>query len=188
VNGLWLSLALAASLSAAPPAGKPSPTESKLALIENDQARPGSRIQFGQAELNTYIRDKIPEVVPQGVRNPRVEIAAGKASGHALIDFSKLGRPAGDSMLWKLLGKLIEGERPVSVTAAVTSANGTATVDLQQVTISGNTIEGRPLKLLVDTFFLPLYPDAKIGEPFALRHNVESIELVPGSAQVRLRP
>jgi hypothetical protein len=165
----------------------PLTTKQKLELIESEHAAPGSKILFPQSEINSYLVTEIPHVVPQGLRAPKLQLTAGKAYGTALVDFSKLRHASQDSLGWSILGRLLEGERPVAVTAKVTSANGTATVDLEKVQISGNAISGRPLRLLLEMFVYPLYPEAKVGEPFALQHGVDRIEVLPGAAQVLMK-
>jgi hypothetical protein len=182
-----LAFALATAGQLAYSGGRLLTTKQKLDLIESDHAAPGSRILFPQSEINSYIVSEVPRVVPQGLREPKVQLAAGKAYGTALVDFSKLRHGDQDSLGWTLLGRLLEGERPVAVTAKVTSANGTATVELEKVQISGSAISGRPLRLLLEMFVYPLYPEAKVGEPFALQHGVDRIEVLPGLAQVLMK-
>jgi hypothetical protein len=55
-------------------------------------------------------------------------------------------------------------------------------VYVQQVTISGISARGAVLDFLIEHFLLPFYPDAKIGRPFQLKHNVDRLEI--GSAGV----
>jgi len=51
--------------------------QAKIGLIEDDLARPGSRIWISAAELNAYIRVAAVEAVPQGLREPRVALGQG---------------------------------------------------------------------------------------------------------------
>ena len=62
----------------------------KIDLIEDDRAAPGSRIWLSVAELNAYVRIEAAKVVPQGLRNPRLELGQGSATGSALVDFLKV--------------------------------------------------------------------------------------------------
>jgi hypothetical protein len=77
------------------------------------------------------------------------------------------------------MARLLDGERPVRVTARVTSSDGQATVDVQQVEISGMSIDGPMLNYLIDNYLRPTYPTAKIGEPFRLGHRIERLEVKP---------
>lgn len=103
-----------------------------------------------------------------------------------MVDFLKLRHAQGESTPW-LISKLIEGEKFVRVNARIQSANGRATVYLQRVEISGLGVSGSTLDFLIRTFFLPLYPNAKINEPFELQDGVDRIEVVPEQARVVIR-
>ncbi len=72
-------------------------------------------------------------------------------------------------------------------TASIQSANGRATVHLVRVEIGGLAVSGATLDFLIDTFFRPLYPDAKIDEPFELSDRVERIEVTPAEARVYIK-
>src|SRR5271169_6899657 len=122
---LYCSTALI--LSAADPLYESA--ERKLDLIESGQAKPGSTIVFTLAEVNAWARVSVPEIVPQGIRDPRVELEAGSANGYALIDFLKMREGGRASSNW-LISRLIEGERPVKVSVSVHSSGGRCTVDL----------------------------------------------------------
>jgi hypothetical protein len=155
----------------------------KFSLIERDTLRPGSRVVLTPAELNAYARREIAEVAPDGVRNPRLELGPGTATATALIDFGKLrraeGKPPG-----RLMSMLLDGEHPVTITARIRSAGGTATVDVQQVDVDGIVIEGRLLDFLVHNYLIPAYPNAKVGEPFELGHRIERLDVQPSAVGV----
>ena len=105
----------------------------KIDSIDGDRLKPGARVELTPRELNAYAE----HYVPQGVRNPQVQVTAPEtATGSALVDFGKLQRSMGHPPGW-LLSKLLDGERPVSVTARIRSAGGQATVEVQRVQVSG---------------------------------------------------
>ena len=85
------------------------------------------------------------------------------------------------------LRKLLEGGREVAVTTRIRSGGGQATVDLQRVEISGIAIEGPTLDFIIDNYLKPNYPDAKIGQPFALHKHVDRIEVARGVAYIITR-
>jgi len=121
------------------------------------------------------------------VRDPQLRATARDlATGAALVDFGKLERTAGRQPGW-LMSKLLDGERPVSVTARIRSSAGRATVDIQRVEISGIVIEGRTLDFLIENFLLPMYPDAVIGKPFELGHGIDRIDVSPSAVAVLIR-
>lgn len=155
----------------------------KFSLIEKDHLRPGSRVVLTPAELNAYARQEVAEAAPGSVRNPRLELGAGRATAHALIDFGKLRRAEGKPPGW-VMAYLLDGERPVTVTARIRSANGMATVDVERVEISGVALEGRLLDFLIRNYLLPAYPDAKVGEPFRLGHRIERLDVQPSAVGV----
>jgi hypothetical protein len=157
----------------------------KIDLIEEDRAAPGSRIWLSVAELNAYARIEAPKVVPQGLRNPRLELGQASATGSALVDFLKV-RELGGPPPSRLLAWFLAGERPVRVKATIESGRRRATVTVQQVTVSGMTAGGAVLDFLISNFLLPFYPQAKIGQPFDLKHGVDRLEVSPAGVNVFL--
>ena len=163
-----------------------SSVRKKFALIENDRLKAGSRVTLSQRELNAYVEQQVPLVAPQGVRQPRVELGSGAATGSALIDFLKLRSAQGKPPGW-LMRQLLQGERPVAVTAQIQSGGGRATVNVQRVEVSGVVIEGRMLEYLIQNYLLPYYPEAKVGEPFELSHRIDRIDIQPARVDVILK-
>ena len=152
----------------------------KFDQIENERLRPGTRVDFSPGELNAYAVHEVPD----GVRNPQLQLVSpGVATGTALVDFAKLRRSQGAEPGW-LLSTLLNGERPVSVTARIRSANGQATVDVQKMEISGMTIDGSTLDFLIQNVLMPLYPDAAVGKPFDLGHRIEQVNVRPGGVSI----
>ena len=152
----------------------------KFDLIESDRLRAGSRVELSVRELDAYAEREVPE----GVRNPRLQLVApGVAMGTATMDFGKLRRALGYQTGW-LMSKLLDGDRPVSVTARIHSAAGHATVDLQRVEISGVAADGRTLDFLIQNIFLPLYPNAVLGRPFELGHRIDKLDVAPAAVAV----
>ena len=127
----------------------------KLDIIQSGKAKPGSVFVFTSAELNAWVRVKAPMIVPEGLREPRLELGNGSATGYALVDFLKLQHGAGIETNW-LISKLIQGEKRVLATASIQAANGHATVHLVRVEIGGLAVSGATLDFLIDTFFRPL--------------------------------
>jgi hypothetical protein len=84
------------------------------------------------------------------------------------------------------MAKLLDGERPVSVTARIRSDAGHATVDVERVEISGVIVDGRTLEFLIQNFLLALYPNAAVGRPFELGHNIRKLDVQPRGVTVFL--
>jgi hypothetical protein len=151
----------------------------KFGQIETDRLRPGARVTITPREIDAWVAHE----APAGVRNPRLELQSGVAKGAALIDFGKVRRAQGHPPGW-LMAKLLDGERPVTVTARIRSGNGQATVDVERVEISGIAIDGGTLDFLIQNVLLPMYPDAAVGRPFQLGHRIDRLDVQPGSVGV----
>ncbi|HUJ50555.1 MAG TPA: hypothetical protein VLW25_10160 [Bryobacteraceae bacterium] len=158
----------------------------KIDLIQSGHARPGSVVVFTVAELNVWGRAKAVEVAPEGLRQARLELGNGTATAYALVDFLKLRHAAGIETNW-VVAKLIEGEKPLKVMASIQSGHGRATVHLTRVELGGIAVSGAPLDFLIQTFFMPLYPDARIDQPFELADGVDRIEVTPAEARAYIR-
>lgn len=159
--------------------------ERKLDHLESGRARPGSVIVFTPAEMNAWARGRVPQMY-QGIRNPSVQLGAGTATGSAFVDFLKMRQSDGLATN-SLIAKLIEGERPLKASIQLDSGKGRATVHLTRLEISSVAVTGAPLDFLVNEFFLHLFPDAKLNQPFELRDNIERIELRPDGVRVTIR-
>ena len=151
----------------------------KFAQIESDKLKAGTRVTLTPREIEAWVGKE----APNGVRNPRLELQSGIAKGNALIDFGKVRRAQGYQPGW-LMSKLLDGERPVSVTARIRSGGGKATVDVQSVEVSGLTVDGGMLDFLIQNFLLAMYPDAVVGKPFELRHRIDRLDIQPGAVGV----
>jgi hypothetical protein len=155
----------------------------KIDLIEADRLRQGARVTLTYPELAAWAAHEAPD----GVRQLRIQAdARGNATGSALIDFAKVRRAQGQAPGW-LMAKLLEGERPVSVTAHVRSSGGHATVDVQRVEISGVVIDGSTLDFLIQNILLPVYPTAAIGRPFELGHRIDRFDIAPAAVAVVIK-
>lgn len=147
---------------------------------------PGSRVTFTQREINTYVQAEMETAIGPGVRNGHIEIGAGNiVRGTLDIDFLKVRQAHGDPPGW-MLSQLLAGERPVAITARVTSSNGHARVDLVRVEISKVAAEGRTLDFLIENFVLPTFPEIIVDRDFQLGFGIDRIELRPGVAIVVL--
>jgi hypothetical protein len=157
----------------------------KFDQIAKEQLNPGARVSLSPRELNAYAEHEVNRAVPDGIRNPKVELGSGVATGTAMIDFAKVRTAQGNPPGW-FMSRLLSGEHPVSVTARIQSAAGKARVDVQRVEVSGIPIEGQVLDWMIDNYLRPRYPEAKIGQPFELGHRVERVEVKPSGVSVHI--
>jgi len=155
----------------------------KIELILSGQAPAGASISLSPQEINAYAQGRPSELGLEGIRNTRVELGHGEATGTALVNFVKLRRSQGLETGW-LLGKLLEGERPVLATVKVHGAAGRLRLDVERVAIGGIAIGGDALDFLIEKFVLPLYPDARIGAPVEMGYRIERIDVRPGGVNV----
>lgn len=160
--------------------------ERKLDMIEARGVPRGGAVRFSAAEINAWARVKVPEIVPEGMRDQRVELGNGTATGYALADFLKMRQGKGQSTNW-LISKLIEGERPLTVSVRLESGAGRCIVRLTRVEISHAVANQTVLDFLIKTFFMPLYPDAKIDEPFDLEYDMDRIDILPSGVVVTIK-
>lgn len=158
----------------------------KLDAIEARHVKRGSTVTFTPEEINAWARVKIPETVPEGMRDGRVELGTGTATGYAVVDFLKMRQGKGVSTNW-LISRLIEGERPLRVSVRLESGGGRCTVFLTHVEIGRAVANQTVIEFLVKTFFAPLYPDAKIDEPFDLDYDIDRIDIRPSGARVTIK-
>lgn len=156
----------------------------KLERIEMGQAVPGSVTVFTQAEINAVLRGSVSPMV-EGVRNAQVQLGTGTASATALVDLLKMRR--GEGAPNPLIAMLLDGERPVKVNVRIESGHGTATVFLTSVEISGVAASGRMLDFLVNQIFLPVFPDARINQPFELRDDIDHIDVRPDGVRITMQ-
>lgn len=157
----------------------------KLNLIDSGHARRGSVIVFTPAEMNAWARGRVPQMY-KGITDPGIQLGTDTATGTATIDLLKMRQAEGVTTN-SFIAKLIEGERPLKVSVQLESARGRATAKLTRLEISGVAITGAPLDFLVNQFFLKLFPDAKVNQPFDLRDNIDSIQLRSDGVRVTIK-
>jgi hypothetical protein len=175
---VFLLLAAAGALAAV--SSDAASARRKFEAIEAGRLPPGSRVDLSMRELNAWVA----EALPDGVRDARLTVTSpGVATGTALIDFGRLRRAQGYSPGW-LMSKLLDGERPVSVTARIQSGGGTAKVDVERVQVSAIELDGRTLDFVIQNFLMPMYPNAAVSRPFELGYRIQSLDVRPGTVGV----
>ena len=95
------------------------------------------------------------------------------------VDFLKLRKAAtGQEPGW-VMKNLFSGERPVVVTARLTSRAGKARVDVERVEVSGVPLEGRALDFVIDDYIRPTFPTTKVSEWFQLGYHLDHVTISP---------
>ncbi len=158
----------------------------KVERIIAERAAPGSTIHLSLEEINALVRGKIREKKIEGISNPRVELGEGRGTWSGTVEFAKLPQLASlrDNFL---VGSLLQGSKPVAATLRLQSGGGRATIDVEQVKIGDTEFSGSILGFLVEKLVLDDFPNAKIGEPFPLEHNVDEIRLRPDGILIKIK-
>lgn len=160
-------------------------TKDKFDSITSEQSPPGSVIVFTADELVVFARQEMDQRKLEGIQKIGLRFGEGTANANAMVEFAKLPQFESLSSNW-LLASLLSGEKPVTVDLQVDSADGLATILVRKLKISETEFEGGTLDFLVENLLHAVYPDARIGEPFELDHNVEQIRLRPSGAHVKI--
>ena len=158
----------------------------KIDEIESGRAKANGVYLFTAVEINAYAREELPQVVPKGLRNPSLELAANRAIGSALMDFLQMQHAQGVKMNW-LMEKLLDGERPVRAVIESQTKDGQAIIYLRRLEISGVAASGTVLDFLIRNFFRPLYPNAHINEWFEMGHNINHVDVRPDAVRVYIK-
>jgi hypothetical protein len=143
-------------------------------------------VTFTPREIDAWARVKVPETVPEGLRDSRIELGQGVASAYAIADFLKMRQAKGQQPNW-FMQKLLEGERPLKISVRLESGGGRCTVYLTRVEVSNIAANATVLDFLIKTFFMPLYPDARINEPFDLDYDIDRIDIRPSDIRVTIK-
>ena len=180
----WLLFAVTASvLFAADPLADSA--QKKLDSIADEKLKRGAVVVLSPQEINAWLHEKAVKAFPEGLRNEHVDLGSGTVDGSALVDLMKIQK--GKSSMNALIGRLIEGERPLKISIRVESSNGRATVFLTRVELSGVAMDGSILEFLIKQFIQPRYPDIKINQPFDLDYNIDHIEIQPSGVRVLIK-
>ena len=159
--------------------------QKKLDSIADEKLKRGSVVVLSPQEINAWLHEKAVKAFPEGMRNEHVDLGSGNVDGSALVDLLKIQK--GKSSINALIGRLIEGERPLKISIRVESSNGRATVFLTRVELSGVAMDGSILDFLIKQFVQPRYPDIKINQPFDLDYSIDHIEIQPAGVRVVIK-
>jgi hypothetical protein len=159
--------------------------QKKLDSIADEKLKRGAVVVLSPQEINAWLHEKAVKAFPEGLRNEHVDLGSGTVDGSALVDLLKIQK--GKSSMNALIGRLIEGERPLKISIRVESSNGRATVFLTRVELSGVAMDGSILEFLIKQFIQPRYPDIKINQPFDLDYNIDHIEIQPSGVRVLIK-
>jgi hypothetical protein len=142
--------------------------------------------EIGEEEVNLFLRNESLGPLPEGIESPWIRFEDSLAVVGAMVDIDKFRANLPDSMLFQLLS----GRVPVEITARLTGEKGVGKLDLQRVVLSGVELPASLVALLAQAEsakqFLPT--GFRIGEPFDLPFDLDSIQCRVGAVLMRQRP
>jgi len=145
----------------------------KLQHIESNAAaaRPDpSPTVFSEQEINAYFTSGEIKL-PAGVQSVRFQGQPGVVIGNARVDFDAL--KAGRHSSNPLLG-MFSGVHDVEVNAAAYGRGGQGVVHVNSVSLDGVEIPNFVLKLFVDKYIQPRYPNIGLDSRFALPDQIDT--------------
>ena len=141
--------------------------------------------EFQEAEANEYLRAQ-GATLPEGVESPWIRFEDGTTVVGATVDLEKFRANLPPSMLFQLLS----GRVPVEIQARLEGDKGVGKLDLARVLLGGMELPASLVSALAQSeraaLFLP--PGFRMGEPFELPYDLESIRCRSGSVLVQQRP
>jgi hypothetical protein len=141
--------------------------------------------EFPEAEANEFLRAQ-GATLPEGVESPWIRFEEGTTIVGATVDLEKFRANLPPSMLFQLLS----GRVPVEIQARLEGDKGVGRLDLARVLLGGLELPASLVSALAQSErasqFLP--PGFRMGEPFELPYDLESIRCRLGSVLVQQRP
>ena len=152
-----------------------------------EQGAPESKdFEIEEKEANDFLKQQGAAGLAEGIENPWVRFEDSFAIVGATVDLEKVRPALPDSMLFQLLS----GRVPVEVTARFSGDGGVGELQVERVLLSGVELPLTVVEMLTsDVKQVPFLPEGfRLGEPFALPYNVESVKLQAGAVKLRQRP
>src|SRR3989304_7707931 len=141
--------------------------------------------EIQEAEANGYLRAQ-GATLPEGVESPWIRFDEGLTVVGATVDLEKFRTNLPNSMLFQLLS----GRVPVEITARIEGVSGVGKLELVRVLLGGLELPASLVSAMAHSEsasqFLP--PGFRLGEPFELPYDLESIRCRLGSVLVHQRP
>ena len=138
-----------------------------------------------EAEANDYLRAQKADL-PEGVESPWMKFQEGIAVVGATVDLEKFRANLPDSMLLQLL----RGRVPVELEARFEGTKGMGTLDVQRVVLGGIDLPETLVETMSksETANRILPPGFRLGEPFELPYDLETIRCRVGAVHLHQRP
>lgn len=127
---------------------------------------------FTSDEVNAYIASGDVDL-PEGVKSVRLDGQPGIITGFARVDFDQIEEGRGGSS--NPLLAIFSGTHDIVVEAHAQARNGEATVHTDSVSLDGVVVPRFVLKLFVEKYIQPKYPDIGLESHFKLENRVDTV-------------
>lgn len=180
-------VALFLTLALEPPAANDGLEQKleELRLRYENGSREAKDFEIQEVEANDYLRAQKADL-PDGVESPWMRFQEGTTLVGATVDLEKFRANLPSSMLLQLL----KGRVPVEIEARFEGAKGIGTLVLERVVLGGIGLPETLIETLAQSEtanqFLP--PGFRMGEPFELPYDLESIQCRLGLVLLQQRP
>jgi hypothetical protein len=161
--------------------------QKKLAAIMTRAEKPPSkptaplRTSFTDREANAYFKLFGPDILPDGLLDPRVAIDdGGKVRGRAIVDIDTAWKDRNWLFSW------MTGKVEIVAVGTLKSANGKGQFAIESTTLGGVSIPVSVLQTLVSSYSrTPESPRGfQLDQPFTLPASIRSVETRKGAATV----
>jgi hypothetical protein len=157
----------------------------ELRIRYENGSKEAKDFEIQEAEANDYLRAQKADI-PEGVESPWMRFQEGTTLVGATVDLEKFRANLPSSMLFQLL----RGRVPVEIEARFQGDKGMGKLELQRVTLGGFDLPESLVESLAqsETANRVLPPGFRMGEPFELPYDLETIQVRQGSVLLQQRP
>lgn len=144
------------------------------------------RTSFAEAELNSYLRFKMPEQLPVGLTDPAISlIGRDRVSARAVIDLDVV-REKRSSGSWFDPTSYLSGRIPIAAIGAVRTGDGKARFEVERVEVSGVAVPRSLLQQIVAFYTTSDQRPggASLDDTFEMPAQIRQIDVQAGLAVV----
>jgi hypothetical protein len=148
---------------------------------ENDpkHKRGSSRVEVGEAELESYLLYSLKEDIPAEVDSADVQLSQDTVALDTQITFSSnaTGNPVTDA--------LVGGTHNLFIKGKMVAQQGTGKFDLQDVRVDGIPVPNVLINSLIKRYVKPKYPEVDLNEPFDVPWGIQEVKVEEGKARIQ---
>jgi hypothetical protein len=144
-----------------------------------------ARTVFTEPEINSYLKYRAPEHLPDGVADPVVSLVGpGRLSGRVQVDLDNVRKKSSGG--WFDPAAYLTGRLPVTVSGTLVAANGVGRFNLETAAVSGVPVPKTLIQELVTYYTRSAEtPDGvRLDQAFDLPVGIERIEIREKEATV----